>query len=352
VRTSAKLRQSDLLRVVHGPSNIRRDLEQKLGRIWSTGHVRVGELWALYCRYPYLARLRNRHVLDEGVRAGLDELAWTVTGFALATGYNEATGKYAGSRPFGAPPRRCSGRCCATAGTTRRSRRRTRHTPGPLAQRRSHHTGGHHVTVMREPPNSVLVRTRDGRTIRNHHANEFRARRASGAATGVRLGTGHRLWSGTTTRKAGSNHVRPESTWESPSDQRFRSIRNVTVYISYLSGLGLAKGEQGVNPVGSGVPAGGVLASWPGGPAPERRDEPLQFLAQALIRQSPGSLRKNGQVTAACLSRTGRWACVTRQNEWRSERWAQAGWYRGVRAPECSGASSPRGRHDRGLCEM
>jgi predicted AAA+ superfamily ATPase len=96
VRTSAKLRQSDLLRVVHGPSNIRRDLEQKLSRVWSAGHISVGELWALYCRYPYLARLRNRHVLDEGVRAGLEELAWTVTGFALATGYDDATGKYEG----------------------------------------------------------------------------------------------------------------------------------------------------------------------------------------------------------------------------------------------------------------
>lgn len=96
VRTSAKLHQSDLLRVVHGPANIRRDLEQKLDRLWAAGHVSVGELWSLYCRYPYLARLKNRQVLDEGIRAGMNEIAWNVVGFALATGYNEDAGRYEG----------------------------------------------------------------------------------------------------------------------------------------------------------------------------------------------------------------------------------------------------------------
>jgi hypothetical protein len=96
VRTSAKLKQSDYLRVMHAPGNIRRDLDQRLARAWEGGHISVGELWALYCRYPYLSRLRDRTVLDAGIPAGLDELAWTATAFALATGVNEDTGRYDG----------------------------------------------------------------------------------------------------------------------------------------------------------------------------------------------------------------------------------------------------------------
>ncbi|MEQ4303334.1 Swt1 family HEPN domain-containing protein [Plantactinospora sp. B6F1] len=95
-RTSAKLRQSDLLRVQHGVRNIRLDLEdpKRLAALWERGHISVGELWALYCKYPYLARLRNRQVLDTAVRSVLDEIAWTVAGFALAAGYDDTDGRY------------------------------------------------------------------------------------------------------------------------------------------------------------------------------------------------------------------------------------------------------------------
>ena len=97
-RTSAKLRQSDLLRVQHGVRNLRLDLEdpKRLGSLWERGHISVGDLWHLYCRHPYLARLRNRQVLDTAVRSVLEELAWTVAGFALATGYDENDGRYLG----------------------------------------------------------------------------------------------------------------------------------------------------------------------------------------------------------------------------------------------------------------
>lgn len=97
-RVSAKLRQSDLLRVEHGVRNIRLDLEnpKRLGALWERGHISVGELWARYCRHPYLARLRNRAVLDTAVRGTMDELAWTATGFALASGYDEGDGRYLG----------------------------------------------------------------------------------------------------------------------------------------------------------------------------------------------------------------------------------------------------------------
>jgi hypothetical protein len=95
-RTSEKLRSTDLLRVVHGARVIRQDLNSVLRSKWDLGHINVGELWTYHCRYPYLARLKNRAVLDEGVLNVLTEFTWEAEGFALATGYDEATGKYAG----------------------------------------------------------------------------------------------------------------------------------------------------------------------------------------------------------------------------------------------------------------
>lgn len=85
-RVSVKLQQRDALRVVQGASVIRQDLETKLSSVWAKGHISAGELWSYYCRYPYLARLRDRRVLDAGILAGLDELDWEGVGFALATG--------------------------------------------------------------------------------------------------------------------------------------------------------------------------------------------------------------------------------------------------------------------------
>jgi hypothetical protein len=52
-RASDKLRQNDRLRDVQGARNIRLDLDQHLSSVWQRGHVRVGDLWEYYCRYPY-----------------------------------------------------------------------------------------------------------------------------------------------------------------------------------------------------------------------------------------------------------------------------------------------------------
>jgi hypothetical protein len=38
--------------------------------------------------------MRNRQVIDEGILAGLGELDWERTGFALAAGYDEKTGRF------------------------------------------------------------------------------------------------------------------------------------------------------------------------------------------------------------------------------------------------------------------
>jgi hypothetical protein len=95
-RTSDKLCQSDLLRTVQGARSIRYDLDQRLPAVWERGHVRVGELWGYYCRYPYLPRLRDRNVLDNGIIRVFDELTWDIEGFAVATGYDEQSGRYIG----------------------------------------------------------------------------------------------------------------------------------------------------------------------------------------------------------------------------------------------------------------
>jgi hypothetical protein len=52
----------------------------------------VGVLWRLYAEYPYMPRLRDRAVLDEGLTG--PQLLWEQEGFALADGYDETSEKY------------------------------------------------------------------------------------------------------------------------------------------------------------------------------------------------------------------------------------------------------------------
>jgi predicted AAA+ superfamily ATPase len=95
-RASEKLVSSDLLRVTHGARSIRFDLDHRLEPVWRRGWIRVGDLWEYYCRHPYLPRLVERTVLDAGINGIADDLAWDIEGFALASGYDEATGRFAG----------------------------------------------------------------------------------------------------------------------------------------------------------------------------------------------------------------------------------------------------------------
>jgi predicted AAA+ superfamily ATPase len=95
-RASEKLVSSDLLRVTHGARSIRFDLNQRLAAVWERGFVRLGELWDYYCRHPYLPRLVERSVLDNGIAGVADDLAWDIEGFAVASGYDQATGRFTG----------------------------------------------------------------------------------------------------------------------------------------------------------------------------------------------------------------------------------------------------------------
>jgi predicted AAA+ superfamily ATPase len=95
-RASDKLCQADLLRTVHGARNIRYDLDNRLASVWQHGHIRVGELWSRYCRHPYLPRLRDRKVLDDGILGVTDEPTWNAEAFAVAAGYDEQSGRFVG----------------------------------------------------------------------------------------------------------------------------------------------------------------------------------------------------------------------------------------------------------------
>jgi hypothetical protein len=95
-RVTDKLRRTGQLTGSVAARSIRLDLDQSLTAVWERGHVSVGELWSYYCRYPYLTRLRDRSVLDDGVASVLTSITWEREGFALAAGYDEQTGRYIG----------------------------------------------------------------------------------------------------------------------------------------------------------------------------------------------------------------------------------------------------------------
>jgi hypothetical protein len=97
-RASERLKNADMLRVVQGPQNIRLNLDQHLSSVWSSGHIAVGKLWEYYCQYPYLPRLADRPVLENGILAVFDQAIWDQDGFALASGYDDSSGQYLGLR--------------------------------------------------------------------------------------------------------------------------------------------------------------------------------------------------------------------------------------------------------------
>ena len=72
-----------------GPENLTRCLEP----LWPEDrpHVPVEELREWFASYVYLPRLRDEAVLDDALRRLAEDLAWP---FALAAGFDEATGAY------------------------------------------------------------------------------------------------------------------------------------------------------------------------------------------------------------------------------------------------------------------
>lgn len=92
-RASRRLGSDGDLATRQAASLIRHEIN-KIPQIWADGHVSLGELWKLYSQYPYMPRLRDRAVLEQGLTD--QSLVWQTDGFALATGYDPAQDRYTG----------------------------------------------------------------------------------------------------------------------------------------------------------------------------------------------------------------------------------------------------------------
>lgn len=92
-RTSKRLGNDGDLSTRQAASTIRVALDT-VSQIWHNGHVSLGDLWNLYAQYPYMPRLRDRAVLNQGITD--QGLIWQNDGFALATHYDHDTGRYRG----------------------------------------------------------------------------------------------------------------------------------------------------------------------------------------------------------------------------------------------------------------
>lgn len=95
-RISTKLASADAAHSYVADRVVRLDIEEFLRSRWTRGFISVSELWAYYTRYPYLHRLRDKSVLVRALDESLLDAGFLDTGFALATGYDSATGDFLG----------------------------------------------------------------------------------------------------------------------------------------------------------------------------------------------------------------------------------------------------------------
>ena len=54
----------------------------------SSSSVSVKQLWEDFTRYPYLPRLLRRSVLEDAIKQGVADTAWSTDGFAYADGHD------------------------------------------------------------------------------------------------------------------------------------------------------------------------------------------------------------------------------------------------------------------------
>ena len=95
-RVSRRLGNDGALAVQHAGAAIRLQLDHSsASKLWAAGSVSLGQLWGLYAEYPYMPRLRDRAVLDAGLRQQ-QTIVWEQDGFALADGYDEETKRFSG----------------------------------------------------------------------------------------------------------------------------------------------------------------------------------------------------------------------------------------------------------------
>lgn len=97
IQVGDRLKRQGMLYVQQAPAVLYQRIKDALGQEWDRdGHIGVGRLWELHTKYPYMNRLRDRSVLDQGVEDVLTHITWETDGFALATGHDPATGRYLG----------------------------------------------------------------------------------------------------------------------------------------------------------------------------------------------------------------------------------------------------------------
>lgn len=95
-RIGAKLASVDAAHSYIANRVVRLDIEEFLRARWTRGFISFTELWTYYCRYPYLHRLRDKSVLVRALEESLLDAAFADAGFALATGFDSATGDFLG----------------------------------------------------------------------------------------------------------------------------------------------------------------------------------------------------------------------------------------------------------------
>ena len=93
-RVSKKLGNDGTLMTTQAAQAIRFVLDHKVPTVWAEGHVAVGKLWGLFAAYPYMPRLRDQSVLNDGLISQV--MLWENDGFAFAEGYDTDKDRYEG----------------------------------------------------------------------------------------------------------------------------------------------------------------------------------------------------------------------------------------------------------------
>lgn len=96
VRASRRLVSEEGLITEYSGVRLRMDLDRI--PLWpaDANHTPVSQLWETYAKYLYLPRLRDSHVLVEGISNGISALTWQSDTFAYAAAYDKDKRRYLG----------------------------------------------------------------------------------------------------------------------------------------------------------------------------------------------------------------------------------------------------------------
>jgi predicted AAA+ superfamily ATPase len=134
-RTAARLIEKSELVLRRASAAIRLDLDTTLASVFDRdGHMSLGDLWGYYTTYPYLARLRDRGVLEDGVLSTLDTpIDWQNQGFALADSWDgqKYTGLVLPTDAAATKPATVDGLLLVKPGRAEEQRERETPVPGP-----------------------------------------------------------------------------------------------------------------------------------------------------------------------------------------------------------------------------